>query len=72
MDRLRSSDCEGVTDPEERIRIFIRNHLEYFLANQKAMKVLSHEDDVLRNGFGQEIAALKREYYRFVSSCLTT
>src|SRR5205807_3309723 len=34
---------EGVTDPEERIRIFILNHLEYFLANQQAMKVLSHE-----------------------------
>jgi len=54
----------GVEDPEERIRLFILNHLEYFLANQKAMKVLSHEDDVLKNGFGAEIAAIKREYYR--------
>ena len=44
--------------------MFILNHLEYFLANQKAMKVLSHEDDVLKNGFGAEIAAIKREYYR--------
>src|SRR5213593_1463903 len=34
---------EGVTDSEDRIRIFILNHLEYFLANQAAMKVLSHE-----------------------------
>src|SRR3979409_241773 len=34
---------EGVTDQEERIRIFILNHLQYFLANQQAMKVLSHE-----------------------------
>jgi AcrR family transcriptional regulator len=55
---------EGVTDPEERIRIFILNHLEYFLANQQAMKVLSHEADVLKNGFGSEVAAIKREYYR--------
>jgi AcrR family transcriptional regulator len=55
---------EGVTDDEERIRIFILNHLEYFLANQKAMKVLSHEADVLKNGFGAEVAAIKREYYR--------
>src|SRR5262245_21304386 len=38
-------------DPEGRVRIFILNHLGYFLANQKAMKVLSHEDDVLKNGF---------------------
>ena len=44
--------------------MFILNHLEYFLANQKAMKVLSHEDEVLKNGFGTEIAAIKREYYR--------
>jgi AcrR family transcriptional regulator len=55
---------EGVTDPEERIRILILNHLEYFLNNQEAMKVLTHEDDALKNGFGSEIAAIKREYYR--------
>jgi len=54
----------GIADPEERIRIFILNHLEYFLANQAAMKVLSHEDDVLKNGLGAEVAAIKREYYR--------
>ncbi len=55
---------QGVDDAEERIRIFILNHLEYFLANQAAMKVLSHEDEVLKNGFGSEVAAIKREYYR--------
>src|ERR1700736_5323590 len=54
----------GVSDPEERIRIFILNHLEYFLANQAAMKVLSHEAEVLKNGFAAEVAAIKREYYR--------
>jgi AcrR family transcriptional regulator len=63
LDRLRSR-LEGVTDPEARIRVFILNHLEYFLANQKAMKVLSHEDEVLKNGYGTEIAAIKREYVR--------
>jgi AcrR family transcriptional regulator len=51
-------------DPEQRIRIFIHNHVEYFLANQQAMKVLSHEDEVLKNGYGSEIAGIKREYYR--------
>jgi len=63
MDRLRQR-LDEVADPADRIRMFILNHLEYFLANQKAMKVLSHEDEVLKNGFGTEIAALKREYYR--------
>ena len=62
--QLLKKRIEGVTDPEERIRIFILNHLEYFLANQAAMKVLSHEDDALKNGFGSEVAAIKREYYR--------
>ena len=55
---------EGVADPEQRTRIFILNHLEYFLANQQAMKVLSHEAEVLKNGFASEVAAIKREYYR--------
>jgi AcrR family transcriptional regulator len=63
VEQLRGR-LKDVACPEDRIRGFILNHLEYFLANQKAMKVLSHEDDVLKNGFGAEIAAIKREYYR--------
>jgi hypothetical protein len=34
------------------------------------MKVLSHEDDVLKNGFGAEIAAIKREYYKICRGLL--
>lgn len=63
VERLRPQ-LKDVTDPEQRIRVFIRNHLEYFLANQKAMKVLSHEDEVLKNDYGAEVRAIKREYYR--------
>lgn len=63
VQRLKSR-LQGVVDSEERIRIFVLNHLEYFLANQAAMKVLSHEAEVLKNGFGAEVAAIKREYYR--------
>jgi AcrR family transcriptional regulator len=63
LERLRER-LDEVSDPEQRIRVFILNHLEYFLANRKAMKVLSHEAEVLKNGFGAEIAAIKREYYR--------
>jgi AcrR family transcriptional regulator len=69
VQRLKAR-LEGVSDPEQRIRIFILNHLEYFLANQAAMKVLSHEDEVLKNGFGTEVAAIKREYYRICVSLL--
>jgi TetR/AcrR family transcriptional regulator, cholesterol catabolism regulator len=55
---------ENVTDPEQRIRIFILNHLEYFVSNQQGLKVLSHEDESLKNGLSSEIAGIKREYYR--------
>ena len=63
LERLKGR-LEGVTEAETRIRAFIGNHLEYFLVNQKAMKVLSHEDEVLKNGYGAEIAGIKREYVR--------
>jgi AcrR family transcriptional regulator len=54
----------GVADPEERVRIFILNHLQYFVSNQQGLKVLSHEDESLKNGLSSEIAGIKREYYR--------
>jgi AcrR family transcriptional regulator len=69
VERLRER-LEAVADPEQRIRVFVLNHLEYFLANRKAMKVLSHEDDALQNSFGAEIAAIKREYYRICIALL--
>src|SRR5215471_3350002 len=63
VQRLKAR-LEGIDSAEERIRIFILNHLEYFLANQAGMKVLSHEAEALKNGFASEVAAIKREYYR--------
>jgi AcrR family transcriptional regulator len=53
---------DSITNPGERMRAFIANHLEYFLANRKAMTVLSHEDETLKGEFGTEILELKREY----------
>jgi TetR/AcrR family transcriptional regulator, cholesterol catabolism regulator len=63
IERLRER-LAASSDPEERICIFVHNHIEYSVAKQKAMKVLSHEDDVLKNSYGAELAAIKREYYR--------
>jgi AcrR family transcriptional regulator len=62
IERLRQR-LAASADPETRIRIFVRNHIDYSVAKQKAMKVLAHEDDVLKNGYGTELAATKREYY---------
>jgi AcrR family transcriptional regulator len=63
MERL-SERLETTEDAEQRVRVFMQNHLEYFLAHQSAMKVLAHDAEVLRNGYGREISALKRDYYR--------
>ncbi|GAC1430658.1 MAG: TetR/AcrR family transcriptional regulator [Terriglobales bacterium] len=62
VERLQAR-LNSKTRSEDGIRIFILNHLDYFLAHQKAMKVLSHEDDVLTGSYAEEIAAIKREYY---------
>ena len=63
VERLRER-LQGEDDPEQRLHIFIQNHLEYFLGNQQAMKVLSHEDEVLKGQYGEEVRAIKRSYYR--------
>jgi AcrR family transcriptional regulator len=63
LEKLKAQ-LENVTDPEQRIRIFILNHLQYFVSNQQGLKVLSHEDEALKNGLGSEIMGIKREYYR--------
>ena len=63
VEQLRERLAES-NDPETRIRMFVQNHVDYSVAKQKAMKVLAHEDDVLKNGYGTELAAIKREYYR--------
>jgi AcrR family transcriptional regulator len=69
LSRLRERLSQS-NDPEEGIRIFIQNHLEYFLEHQQAMKVLSHEDDVLDGDYGREIANIKREYYQICRELL--
>jgi len=69
LSRLQERLSHG-TDPEEAIRLFILNHLQYFLDHQQAMKVLSHEDEALKGELGQEIARVKREYYHICRELL--
>jgi len=54
---------EGVRDPEERLKLFIRNHIGYFLSHPHEMKVLAHEDSVLEEPYRKEVAEIKRRYY---------
>ncbi len=53
----------GVRDPEQRLRILIHNHLDYFLRHPLEMKVLSHEDEALEGAYREEVAGIKRRYY---------
>ena len=57
-------------DAQQGIRAFIHNHLQYFLEHEQAMKVLSHEDEVLKGEYGREIAQIKREYYHLCRELL--
>jgi TetR/AcrR family transcriptional regulator, cholesterol catabolism regulator len=53
----------GVGDPQERLSILVRNHVEYFLTHPSEMKVLSHEEEALEPPYRGEVAAIKRRYY---------
>ena len=53
----------GFDDPQTRLRILVRNHVEYFLTHPNEMKVLSHEEDALEEPYRREVAAIKRRYY---------
>lgn len=70
LERLRER-LKDAASPEQGIREFIRNHLDYFLDHQQAMKVLSHEDEALGGSYGREIADIKREYYQICRELLS-
>jgi TetR/AcrR family transcriptional regulator, cholesterol catabolism regulator len=53
----------GIESPEERLRVFIQNHMEYFLTHPAEMKVLAHEDDALEGSYRKDVAAIRRRYY---------
>jgi AcrR family transcriptional regulator len=59
--RLEKS-LAGVTDPVEKVRVLVHNHLDYFLQHPVEMKVLSHEDEALDGAFRKEVSEVKRRY----------
>ncbi len=58
----------GVADPAQRLRMLVRNHLEYFLRHPLEMKVLSHEDEALEDPYRKEVLEIKRRYYLLARS----
>jgi TetR/AcrR family transcriptional regulator, cholesterol catabolism regulator len=61
---LAEERMSATDDPEERLRLFIRSHLEYHMANLAEMKVLVREADSLTGRYAADITRLKREYSR--------
>lgn len=53
----------GATEPTERLRLLVLNHIEYFLSHPNEMKVLSHEEDALDDPYREKVQAIKRRYY---------
>ena len=53
-----------VSDPIEKLRILIDNHLSFFAANMAEMKVLSHEADSLGGDLHEHVSNKKRQYTR--------
>jgi len=61
---LAESQISTTDDPEGRLRLFIRSHLEYHMSNLAEMKVLVREADSLTGRYAADITRLKREYSR--------
>lgn len=57
---------EASSDPVERVRILIHNHIGYFVENLVEMKVLSHEYESLTGAYHEAIRKIRRDYFRLV------
>ena len=61
----------SVSDPSEKLRILIDNHLSFFAANMAEMKVLSHEADSLAGDLHVHVSNKKRQYTRLARKILS-
>ena len=61
---------EGVREPAQKLHILIDNHLRFFAANMKEMKVLSHEAETLGGEYRERVDAKKRRYVDICSGIL--
>ncbi|MFQ5501783.1 MAG: TetR/AcrR family transcriptional regulator [Phycisphaerae bacterium] len=62
LNNLREK-IHGIDDPVEQLRVMVRAHIGYFVANMDALKVCSHELDSLSGEAYEETRRIRREYY---------
>lgn len=61
---------KGVDDPVRRLRLFVENHLRFFVGNMKEMKVLSHEAESLGGEYRRQVNAVKKRYTEICTGIL--
>jgi AcrR family transcriptional regulator len=69
VDRLEER-IKGVSDPLEKLRLLIDNHLCFFAANMAEMKVLSHEAESLAGDLRLHVATKKEKYAKLARRIL--
>ncbi len=57
---------EGIEDPEQRLELLVRRHLERFWANMAELTVCSRELDRLEGDLRRRVMVKQREYYNIV------
>jgi len=70
LERLEQRLAE-VSEPVQKLRIFIDNHLAFFAANMAEMKVLSHEADSLAGDLHQHVSGKKQKYTKLAREILS-
>lgn len=53
----------GIDDPIEQLRVMVKTHISYFVANMAALRVCSHEMESLSGSAYEETYKIRREYY---------
>ena len=63
VDNLHGA-LDGLDEPQARLGAAVRNHLEHFVAHMPELKVCAVELDTLGGDFYDEVAEVRREYFK--------
>ncbi|MGI8566488.1 MAG: TetR/AcrR family transcriptional regulator [Pyrinomonadaceae bacterium] len=70
LERLEER-LKETSQPIEKLRLVIENHLSFFAANMAEMKVLSHEADSLAGEMRAHVSGKKQQYTKLVRRILS-
>jgi AcrR family transcriptional regulator len=70
LERLQER-LQETSEPVEKLRLVIENHLSFFAANMAEMKVLSHEADSLAGEMQAHVSGKKQQYTQLVRQILS-